>query len=46
MTRGPRCTPRTQAALGLALCALLAWPALRTRWKPACGATWCCSFHC
>jgi len=25
----PRCTPRTQAALGLALCALLAWPALR-----------------
>ena len=29
MTRGPRCTPRTQAALGLALCALLAWPALR-----------------
>ena len=29
MTRGPRCTPRTQAALGLALCVLLAWPALR-----------------
>ena len=29
MTAGPRCTPRTQAALGLALCALLAWPALR-----------------
>ena len=29
MTRWPRCTPRTQAALGLALCALLAWPALR-----------------
>ena len=29
MTRGPRCTPRTQAALGLALCALLAWPTLR-----------------
>ena len=25
----PRCTPRTQAALGLALCALLGWPALR-----------------
>ena len=22
----PRCTPRTQAALGLALCVLLAWP--------------------
>ena len=29
MTRGPRCTPRTQAALGLALCVLLAWPTLR-----------------
>ena len=29
MTRGPRCTPRTQAALGLALCVLLAWPPLR-----------------
>lgn len=29
MTPWPRCTPRTQAALGLALCALLAWPALR-----------------
>ena len=29
MTAGPRCTPRTQAALGLALCVLLAWPALR-----------------
>ena len=29
MTRGPRCTPRTQAALGLALCVVLAWPALR-----------------
>ena len=29
MTAWPRCTPRTQAALGLALCALLAWPALR-----------------
>lgn len=29
MTPLPRCTPRTQAALGLALCALLAWPALR-----------------
>lgn len=29
MTPGPRCTPRAQAALGLALCALLAWPALR-----------------
>ena len=28
-SRGPRCTPRTQAALGLALCALLAWPTLR-----------------
>jgi len=29
MTAGPRCTPRTQAALGLALCVLLAWPPLR-----------------
>ena len=29
MTAGPRCTPRTQAALGLALCVLLAWPTLR-----------------
>ena len=29
MTRGPHCNPRTQAILGLALCALLAWPALR-----------------
>lgn len=29
MTPWPRCTPRTQAALGLALCALLVWPALR-----------------
>lgn len=29
MTRGPRCTPRTQAALGLALCVVLAWPPLR-----------------
>ena len=29
MTRWPRCTPRTQAALGLALCVLLAWPPLR-----------------
>ena len=29
MTRGPRCTPRPQAALGLALCVVLAWPALR-----------------
>lgn len=29
MTRWPRCAPRAQAALGLALCALLAWPALR-----------------
>ena len=29
MTRWPRCTPRTQAALGLALCVLLAWPTLR-----------------
>ena len=29
MTRGPRCSPRTQAALGLALCVLLAWPPLR-----------------
>jgi len=29
MMRRLRCTPRTQAALGLALCALLAWPALR-----------------
>ena len=29
MTAWPRCTPRAQAALGLALCALLAWPALR-----------------
>ena len=29
MTAGPRCTPRTQAALGLALCVVLAWPALR-----------------
>ena len=29
MTPWPRCTPRTQAVLGLALCALLAWPALR-----------------
>ena len=29
MTRGPRCSPRTQAALGLALCVLLAWPTLR-----------------
>jgi len=29
MTAGPRCTPRTQAALGLALCVVLAWPPLR-----------------
>lgn len=29
MTRWPRCTPRTQAALGLALCVVLAWPPLR-----------------
>ncbi len=29
MTPWPRCAPRTQAALGLALCAVLAWPALR-----------------
>ena len=29
MTRGPRCSPRTQAALGLALCVVLAWPPLR-----------------
>ena len=29
MTRGPHCNPRTQAILGLALCALLAWPTLR-----------------
>ena len=29
MTRWPRCTPRTQAALGLALCVLLVWPPLR-----------------
>ena len=29
MTAWPRCTPRAQAALGLALCALLAWPGLR-----------------
>ena len=29
MTARPRCTPRTQAALGLALCVLLAWPPLR-----------------
>ena len=29
MTRWPHCTPRTQTILGLALCALLAWPALR-----------------
>ena len=29
MTAWPRCTPRTQAALGLALCVVLAWPPLR-----------------
>ncbi|MFO1212821.1 MAG: hypothetical protein U1E74_10125 [Paenacidovorax caeni] len=29
MTRRPRCSPRTQAALGLALCVVLAWPPLR-----------------
>ncbi len=29
MTPFPRCTPRTQAALGLVLCVVLAWPPLR-----------------
>jgi len=29
MTPWPRCAPRAQATLGLALCALLTWPALR-----------------
>jgi protein SCO1/2 len=43
-TAGPA-APRP-GPLGAALCVLLAWPRCAMRWKPACGATWCCSFRC